>query len=69
MLPFPECLSAHRQGLHRTFTEICTKLDAYSLSDPSRNRISPDTRLQMKGRRSELPPSCVKLCTLTPKIC
>jgi hypothetical protein len=39
------------------------------LSDPSRNRIRPDTRLQIKGRnKSAWPPSCVKFCSLTPKI-
>jgi hypothetical protein len=40
------------------------------LSDPSRNSIRPDTRLQIEGRKSSTrPPSCVKFCTLIPKIC
>jgi hypothetical protein len=53
-----------------TFSEICTEFDAVPLSAPSRNRIRPDTRLQIKGCKIlDHPPSCVKLCTLTPKIC
>jgi hypothetical protein len=36
------------QGLRHTLSEICTKFDAVPLSDPSRNRISPYTRLQIK---------------------
>jgi hypothetical protein len=47
---FPECLCNHFQGLHHTFSEIYTKFDAVPLSDPSRNRIRPDTRLQIKER-------------------
>jgi hypothetical protein len=67
---FPGRLSNHCQRLRRTPYEICTKFDAVSLSDPSRNHISPDTRLEIKGRKkSARPPSCVKFCTLTPKIC
>jgi hypothetical protein len=57
-------------GLRRTFFEICTKFDAVPLSDPLRNRISPDTQLQIKGRKEgEYPPSCENVYTLTPKIC
>jgi hypothetical protein len=41
--------------------------NAVPLSDPSQNRIRPDTRIQIK--KLALPPSCVKFCTLTPKIC
>jgi hypothetical protein len=44
----PECLSKC-QGLHHTFSKICTKFDAVSLSDPSQNHIRPDTQLQTKG--------------------
>jgi hypothetical protein len=33
---FPKRLSNHCQGLHRTFSEICTKFDAYSRSIASR---------------------------------
>jgi hypothetical protein len=33
---------------------VCrTTLDAVSLSDPSQNRIRPDTRLQIKGRKNQ----------------
>jgi hypothetical protein len=32
------------------FPRLADNFYAHSLSDPSRNRISPDTRLQMKGR-------------------
>jgi hypothetical protein len=32
--------------------------------------MMPDTWLQIEGRnKSACPPSCVKFCTLTPKIC
>jgi hypothetical protein len=34
--------------LRRSFSEICTKFVAHLLSDPTRNRIRPDTRLQIK---------------------
>jgi hypothetical protein len=30
---FRKCLSDHCQGLHRTFSKICTKFDAVPLSD------------------------------------
>jgi hypothetical protein len=53
---FPERLSNHCQDLSRTFSEICTKFDAVRLSDPSRNHIGPEARLQMKH---------VKICTST----
>jgi hypothetical protein len=67
---FPERLSNHCQGLHRTFCEIFTNFDAPSFSDRSRIRIRPDTRLQIKGsKKSRHPLTCVKFCTLTPKIC
>jgi hypothetical protein len=48
---FPELLSNHCQGLRRTFSEIYTKFVTVPLSDPSRNRIRPDTRLQTIGRK------------------
>jgi hypothetical protein len=67
---FPEGLSNDCQGLRCIFSEICAKYDARSLSDPLWNHISPDTRLQIKGRKkSARLPSCVKFCTSTPKIC
>jgi hypothetical protein len=44
-------LSNHCQGLPCTFSEICTKCHAVPLSDPSRNLIVPDTRLQTKWRK------------------
>jgi hypothetical protein len=50
---FLERLSNHCQGLCRTFSEICTKFDAVPLSNPSRNRIGPDIRLQIKGRKKQ----------------
>jgi hypothetical protein len=60
---FPERLPDHFQGVCCTFSEICTKYYTVPLSDPSQ-------RLQMKGRKkSARPPSCVKFCTLAPKIC
>jgi hypothetical protein len=34
-------------------SEICTRFVAHSLWGPSRNRIRPDTRLQMKGRKNQ----------------
>jgi hypothetical protein len=40
---FPECFSNRR-----TFSESCTNSDAVPSSDPWRNRIRPDTRLQIK---------------------
>jgi hypothetical protein len=67
---FPERLSNDCQGLRRTFSEICLKFDPVFLSNRSWNRIKPDKRLQIKGRKnSSRPPNCVKFCTLTPKIC
>jgi hypothetical protein len=67
---FPGRLSNHCQGLCGAISKICRKFDPVPLSDPSRNRIRPETRLQIKGRKkSARPPSCVKFCTLTPKIC
>jgi hypothetical protein len=46
------------------YFEICTKFSALLLSDPSRRRIRPDTRLQIKWcKTSELRTSC----TLIPK--
>jgi hypothetical protein len=47
---FPKRLSNHLQGLRRACSEICTKCYALPLYDLSRNRIGPDTRLQIKGR-------------------
>jgi hypothetical protein len=67
---FPERFSNHCEDLRCTFPEICTKFDAVPLSDSSRNHIRPDTRLQIEGhRKSARSLSCVKVCTLTPKIC
>jgi hypothetical protein len=67
---FPENLYNHSQGLCSTSSEICIKLDAHSLPDPSRNRIRPDIRLQLKGcKKLVRSPSSMKFCTLTPKIC
>jgi hypothetical protein len=40
-------------GLRRTFSEIFTKFDAVPLSDPSWNRIRPNTRLQIKGHKNQ----------------
>jgi hypothetical protein len=64
-----ECLSDHRQGLHCTFSDICIKCNAVPLSGTSQNRIRPDTRFQIKEhKKSACPPSCMKFCTMTPKI-
>jgi hypothetical protein len=58
---FSECLPNICQDLRHTFSEICTKLDAVPLPDPTRNRIRPDTQLQIKGcKQSALAPSFVK---------
>jgi hypothetical protein len=66
---FPEGLSNLCQGLRLNFSEICTKLYAYSLSDPLRNRIRSDTRLQIKGRNKSADTlSWVNFRILTPKI-
>jgi hypothetical protein len=48
---FPERLTNHCQGVRHTLFEIYTKCDAQLLSDPSRNRVRPDTRLQIKWRK------------------
>jgi hypothetical protein len=48
----PERLFNHCKGLPFTFSETWTKFDAVPLSDPSRNRIRPDARLQIKGRKN-----------------
>jgi hypothetical protein len=61
---FPECLFNHCQGLLHFFPDLHI-IWFVSLLDPSRNHIRPDT-----GRKkSACLPSCVKFCTLTPKIC
>jgi hypothetical protein len=66
---FTERLSKSFSGLRLTLFNIYTNFNAVPLSDPSRNRIRPDTRLQIKGRKkSTRSPSCVKICTLTPTI-
>jgi hypothetical protein len=49
---FSEHLSNHWQGLRTIFPNISTKFDAVLLSDPSRSRIRPVTRLQIKGRKN-----------------
>jgi hypothetical protein len=42
------CLISARVSVE-FLSEICTKSDAVPLSDPSRNLIRPDTRLQIRG--------------------
>jgi hypothetical protein len=60
---FPERQSNQCQGLCLTFSEICTKFDAVPIA------ISHQ-QLQIKGhKKSAHPPSCMNICTLTPKIC
>jgi hypothetical protein len=44
------CLIVARVS-RRTLSEICIKFGAVILSGASRNRIRPDTQLQMKGRK------------------
>jgi hypothetical protein len=67
---FPERSSNHCWCFRHTFSKICTEVDSHLLSDPSRNRIRPDTRLQIKGhKKSARPLSCMKFCTLTSKTC
>jgi hypothetical protein len=48
---FPERLSNNCQGLRCTSSEICTKFYDVPLSDPSWNRVRPDMRLEIKGRK------------------
>jgi hypothetical protein len=48
-----ERLSNHCQGLHRTTSEICSKFDAVCLSNPSRNRVRPDMKLQIKQCKNQ----------------
>jgi hypothetical protein len=63
-------LSNHCQCVRFNFHEIYTKFDAIPLSDPSRNRIMLDTRLQIEGRKkSAHRPRCVKFCTLATNVC
>jgi hypothetical protein len=67
---FLKRLSNHCQGLHCSFSEICIKSYAVHLSDPIQRHTRQDTRLQAKERKkSTHPPTCVKFCTLTSKIC
>jgi hypothetical protein len=66
---FPERLSNHRQGLRYTFSEICTKFCAVPLSDPSRNRIRPDTRLQLTEVKNQHFHLATWNFVQTPKIC
>jgi hypothetical protein len=61
---FPERLPNHRQSIRRIFSDICTNFDAVPLSDPSRNHLKPETRLQFGGgRKSALPLSSKILYT------
>jgi hypothetical protein len=46
------------------FSEIYTKCYAVPFSDTSRNRIRPETRLQIKGCKITLPSFCLKICIL-----
>jgi hypothetical protein len=67
---FPKRLSNYYQGLYGNSSYICAKFDAHSLPNPYRNHIRPSTRLLMKGHNKSVRlPSCMKFCTLTPKIC
>jgi hypothetical protein len=67
---FPERLSNHCQGLRRNLSKICTKFDADSQSDPSRNRLRPDTPLQTKGRKyRHVLPAARNCVHWLPKIC
>jgi hypothetical protein len=50
---FPKHLFNHCQGLHCTFSESCIKSDAYLLSNSSGNRVRPNTRFQIKGRKNQ----------------
>jgi hypothetical protein len=38
---------------YHTFSEVCTKFDVHSLSDPSLNHVRPDIRLQIKGLKNK----------------
>jgi hypothetical protein len=64
----PCCLTTVSVSIALFSSQICTKFDAVLLSDPSRNHIRPDTRLQLKGKDQAHPLSFVKCCTLTHKI-
>jgi hypothetical protein len=50
---FPECLPNLCYGLHLTFSKICLKFGAHSLSDPFWNYSRPDTWLQIKGCKNQ----------------
>jgi hypothetical protein len=54
---FPELMSNNCHYIRLAFSEICTKCDAHSLSDPSRNGFRPDTRLQIEGRKKPAYPA------------
>jgi hypothetical protein len=49
---FPKRLSNDCQDLCST-SEICTKFDAFLLSDPSQNYVRRGMRLQIKGRKNQ----------------
>jgi hypothetical protein len=49
---FPERLSNRS-----TVSVTCAKCDAHSLSDPSRNRIRPDTRLKIRSEHQHIRPA------------
>jgi hypothetical protein len=69
---FPERMSNHCQGIRHTFSEICIKFDAHSLSlcQLHRETASGQINNSKKGRKkSARPPGCMKFCTLPPKIC
>jgi hypothetical protein len=54
----PERLPNHFQRIRHTFLKIYKQFDAVLLSNPSGNRIRPDTGLQINGhKKSALTPS------------
>jgi hypothetical protein len=59
-----------RGSLTKLLADINMLLLLISCQNSGRNRIRPDTQLQIKRRKkSACPPCCIKFCPLTPKIC
>jgi hypothetical protein len=55
------CLIIAMVCFYCTLSMICTKSEAHSLLDPSRNCIMPDAQFQIKGHKNPVHPhSCIK---------
>lgn len=62
---FSERFSNHCQPLYRTFSEICAKFEAHSLSDPLTKSTSPEKQLQIYGHKNSARASAERMSEYT----